>query len=91
MANKIHFRLTKQGHAACACGCVDKNGKVRKNARTTYTTIPESCVVGPDEFRAAAPTDRCAHCANQFTARMNARRVVSGKPLYKDAFTKTLA
>jgi hypothetical protein len=91
MANKIHFRLTAQGHAACACGCVKKDGKVNMNQRSTYATIPASCVVGPDEFRATAPSDRCAHCADQFTARMNARRVKTGKPLYKDAFTKELA
>jgi len=91
MANKIHFRLTKEGSAACACGCVRKDGSVSKNSRTTYAHIPASCVVGPDEFRATPAADRCAHCAEQFTARMNARRVRSGKPLYSDAFTKTIA
>ena len=91
MTNKIHFRMTKQGHAACACGSVKSGNKVSMNHRSTYATIPASHVVGPDEFRATPAADRCAHCAEQFTARMNARRAISGKPLYKDAFTKELA
>lgn len=90
MANKIHFRMSKKGWAACGCGCADKNGKVFKNARSTYAYIPESHVVGPDDFRAASPDERCAHCSDRFTAVMNARRIRSGKPLYSDAFTKTL-
>lgn len=91
MANKIHFKATKEGSAACACGIAHKNGSVYKNQRATYASIPASCIVGPEEFRATPAADRCAHCSDQFTARMNSRRVKSGKPLYKDAFTKELA
>ncbi len=91
MANKIHFRATVDGKAACATQLPNSQNKVRKNGRATYSSIPASCTVGPDEFRATPATDRCAHCCDQFTARMNARRALSGKPPYLDAFTKTLA
>lgn len=91
MANKIHFRATKQGIAACACGPSLPGNVVYKNNREKYAHIPANCVVGPDEFRATPQEQRCAHCENQFTYRMNERRKVSGKPLYKDAFTKELA
>ncbi len=40
MAQKIHFKATKQGSAACAVGPSNAAGKVRKNRRTTYATIP---------------------------------------------------
>lgn len=91
MANKIHFKATKQGSAACAVGPSIAGGLTHKNRRSTYATIPASYIVDPDEFRATPSENRCAHCAAQFTERMNARRKVSGKPLYKDAFTKELA
>ena len=91
MAHKIHFLATKQGSAACAVGPIGSDGLIYKNRRSTYATIPESHVVRADEFRATVSEDRCAHCAAQFTDRMNARRKLSGKPLYKDAFTKELA
>lgn len=91
MANKIHFRATTNGKAACACGMPSKNNKIMTNHRSTYATIPTSCVVGPEEFRNTKAEDRCMHCADQFTERMNRRRMISGKPLYKDAFTKLLA
>ena len=91
MANKIHFQATTQGSAACAVGFPTRSGAVVKNARATYATIPVSHIVTPDAFRATPAADRCAHCAAQFTERMNVRRAKSGKPAYKDAFTKEIA
>lgn len=90
MANKIHFRATIGGKTVCATRPVG-NGKMRNNNRQTYGTIPSHHVVGPEEFRAVAPENRCAHCSEQFTDTMNRRRKISGKPLYKNAFTKELA
>lgn len=58
--------------------------------RHTYATIPASCIVDPDGFRAAPEADRCVHCAERFTETMNRRRARSGKPLYTNAFTKEL-
>ncbi len=90
MADKIHFRATIQGSAACAVRHIG-DGMFRKNNRSSYATIPASHIVGPDGFRAAPSDDRCAHCAGLFTDLMNKRRTRSGKPLYKDAFTKEIA
>lgn len=90
MANKIHLRATVGGKTVCATRHIG-NGKLRNNARATYATIPAAFIVNPDEFRAAADADRCAHCAEKFTETMNRRRARNGKPLYKNAFTKELA
>lgn len=91
MAHKVHLKQTVQGAPACAASGFDpKTGKTRMNARTTYRHM-DAVVLSPDEFRAAPAEDRCAHCCDRFTPMMNARRKVAGKPLYKDAMTKTLA
>lgn len=90
MAYKVHFKATKDGKAACAVKMPDANGKVRMNQRSNYSTIPAEHMVNPDEFRATLPENRCAHCSDLFTARMNARRAITGKPLYLNAFTKEL-
>lgn len=90
MANKIHLRATVNGATVCASRPA-VNGLVLPNSRSTYATIPAYCIVTPDEFRATADCDRCAHCAERFTETMNRRRVRSGKPLYANAFTKELA
>lgn len=92
MANKIHLRATVGGRTVCASRPgLNANGKVRRNGRDKYRTIPSSHVVDPETFRATPDADRCAHCADRFTATMNARRTRSGKPLYANAFTKELA
>lgn len=92
MAHKIHLRRTVQGKTVCATRAgIKPGGKVRRNSRSTYKTIPSSHVVGPEEFRATPDADRCAHCAERFTETMNERRKLSGKPLYANAFTKELA
>lgn len=90
MAIKTHFKATKEGSAACAVGRPSVSGVVRKNNRATYTEIPESNIVGPDSFRNTPTVMRCSHCAAQFTDRINIRRTRTGKPLYRDAFTKEL-
>lgn len=89
MAYKIHLRATVQGSAVCASRAIG-GGKMRHNSRRTYATIPASCIVNPEEFRATADADRCAHCSDRFTETMNRRRELSGKPLYVNAFTKEL-
>lgn len=92
MTTKIHLRRTVQGAAVCATRRgIKPGGKVAKNSRMTYKTIPASRVVDPAEFRATPAADRCAHCSERFTETLNARRALSGKPLYLDAFTQTLA
>jgi hypothetical protein len=67
-----------------------RNGKVLPNSRRSYRTIPYSETRSPEEFRAAAAADRCAHCCDRFTDMMNARRKAKGLPLYADAMTMTL-
>lgn len=90
MAHKTHLRQTLQGSPACAAsGFNAKTGKTRLNGRLTYRDMAAN-VVDPEEFRATPAEDRCAHCCDRFTPMMNARRAVAGKPLYKDAMTKTL-
>jgi hypothetical protein len=89
--SKIHLRQGTDGTAACACKAVNTaTGKVIRNSRSTYQQM-SSVSVTPEEFRTANPADRCAHCCDRFTSVMNARRKLSGKPLYKDAMTKELA
>lgn len=91
MAHKIHLMQTLQGTPACAAtGFNAKTGKTIMNSRTTYRYM-SATVVPPEDFRAAAPEDRCAHCCARFTPMMNARRKAAGVRLYKDAMTKTLA
>ena len=90
MAHKIHFQATKGGRSACAVGQRLSNGMYTLNQRQTYADIPASHIVRPDEFRAAAPEDRCAHCCDRFQSMMNERRKANGKPLYKNAWTKEI-
>lgn len=90
MAHKIHLQQGTDGTAACAARGTTAAGKIIRNARKTYQTMSATSV-SPEAFRALAPADRCAHCCDRFTPMMNARRVKSGKPLYKDAMTKELA
>lgn len=90
MTHKIHFRATKNGYSACAVGALLPSGKFVVNHRQSYRDIPESHVVRPDEFRATAPEDRCAHCCDKFQSMLNARRIANGKPPYKNAWTKEI-
>ena len=90
MTHKIHFRATVQGHSACAVGVVLTSGKVVMNQRKTYAAIPDAYVVHPEEFRAAAPADRCQHCCDRFQVIMNGRRVKNGKQPYKNVWTKEI-
>lgn len=87
--HKIHLRQGKNGTPACAARGVGKDGNIIRNSRTTYQHM-SAVAVSPDEFRATPAEDRCAHCCGRFTPMMNARRAKNGKPLYKDAMTKTL-
>ena len=89
-ARKIHLRQGKNGTTACASQGVDRNGHVIRNSRRTYQCMNVEAVT-PEEFRAVPASDRCAHCCDRFTPMMNARRKITGKPLYADAMTKTLA
>jgi len=89
MAQKIHLRATST-KSVCSSAPADA-GRVRSNARSTYGNIPASLLASPDDFRAAADADRCAHCAGMFTEVMNRRRALSGKPAYANAMTKELA
>lgn len=90
MAHKIHLRQGVNGTTACASRGVTKDNKVIRNSRTSYQYM-SAVSVGPEEFRAVAEADRCAHCCDRFTPMMNARRRTSGKPLYANAMTKELA
>jgi hypothetical protein len=88
--SKIHLRQGTDGTPACACAGLDaKTLKIIRNSRATYQQM-SSISVSPEEFRAVNPKDRCSHCCDRFTSVMNARRRLSGKPLYKDAMTKEL-
>ncbi len=91
MANKIHLRQGVNGTTACASKGTTRDGKVIKNSRMSYKTIPFSCTVLAEDFRAIPAADRCAHCCDRFTPMMNARRKLKGLPPYKDAMTKELA
>ena len=90
MVHKVHLRQGKDGTTACASRGVRANGTIIRNSRTTYQKMAVVAVT-PEEFRATPAADRCAHCCDRFTPMMNDRRRKSGKPLYKDAFTKELA
>jgi hypothetical protein len=90
MAHKIHLRQGMNGTTACATRKVDKNNKVIRNNRITYQHM-SAISVNPEEFRATPAENRCAHCCDRFTPMMNERRKISGKPLYADAMSKTLA
>ncbi len=90
MAHKIHLRGSTNGLAVCAYRPIG-NGKVRKNNRSTYSTIPVSHQVDPETFRATASSDRCAHCSDKFLETLNRRRASTGKPLYANVWTKELA
>jgi hypothetical protein len=90
MAYKIHLRQGMNGTTACAARGVDKNNKVIRNHRITYQRMG-AISVSPEEFRATPAEHRCAHCCDRFTPMMNARRKITGKPLYADAMSKSLA
>ncbi len=90
VAHKIHLRQGKDGTTACAAKGRSASGMVIRNSRSTYQFMG-AVSVEPEAFRATPAADRCAHCCHRFTPMMNARRKVSGKPLYADAMTKTLA
>lgn len=88
--HKIHLRQGKRGTTACASRAVTKSGTIIRNARATYQHMT-AVAVSPEEFRATPAEHRCAHCCDRFTPMMNRRRAASGKPLYADAMSKTLA
>jgi hypothetical protein len=88
-AHKIHLMQGVNGTPACACNGMDKNNKIRRNARTTYQHMGAKSV-SPEDFRATPSDQRCSHCCDRFTPMMNARRAIVGKPLYSDAMTKQL-
>lgn len=90
MAHKVHLRQGTNGTPACAArGFNAKTGKIIRNQRSTYQHM-SAVSVDPEDFRATPAEDRCAHCCDRFTPMMNARRKLTGKPLYADAMTKTL-
>lgn len=89
MAHKIHLRQGVNGTTACAARGMRADGTVIRNARSSYQCM-SAVSVSPEEFRAVAAADRCAHCCDRFTPMMNARRAKLGLPLYADAMTKTL-
>lgn len=89
MTYKTHLRQGKNGTTACAARGTNSKGFVIRNSRTTYQHMG-AVAVDPETFRATPAADRCAHCCDRFTPMMNARRAVTGKPLYADAMTKTL-
>ncbi|MES2814486.1 MAG: hypothetical protein V4720_06290 [Pseudomonadota bacterium] len=87
---KTHLMQGANGTPACAVsGFSKQTGKIIRNGRTTYQHMGAKSVT-PEEFRATPAEDRCAHCCDRFTPMMNARRALSGKPLYADAMTKQL-
>lgn len=90
MTHKIHLRQSTAGHTACSVRGRRADGTVIFNSRDTYRNMGATAV-SPEEFRATPAERRCAHCCDRFTPMMNARRKVSGKPLYANAMTKELA
>lgn len=88
--HKIHLRQGVRGTTACAARGVNGAGKIIRNSRATYQHMT-AISVSPEEFRATPAERRCAHCCDRFTPMMNSRRAKSGKPLYSDAMSKTLA
>ena len=90
MASKIHLRQGKDGTTACCAKGRTASGRIIRNSRATYQGMT-AVVVAPEDFRSTPSANRCAHCCDRFTPMMNARRKLTGKPLYKDAMTKELA
>ncbi len=91
MTHKIHLRtnVATSSRVMTACSSTTAGtGKVRNNSRASYRNILAAYAVTPDEFRTTPDADRCAHCCDQFLSVMNRRRAASGKPLYKNAWTK---
>lgn len=83
MALKIHLRANKltEEHPYAYSRCASRppvNGRVRRNVRQTYASIPQSHIVGFKEFMTTTPADRCSHCCDTGLMAYNIQRRARG-------------
>jgi len=78
---KKHLVANKGNTQALFSACASKYtsaGKVTRNSRSTYQTIPRSHLLHIIDFKNTPASERCSHCENRGLIMRNSQRKRQG-------------
>jgi len=78
---KIHLRRNKNPEIKVIAACATNPyiAGSRRNGRATYHFMASE-IVGVEDFKKVAPSDRCAHCCEAALVIRNRQRAAKGMP-----------